>query len=97
MVSKMFSHSFTHSLLMHLTLKKNVWMVFCRFIKTVCKFQNAMKDPRTRTEFELYLRMSYRHFSECKLSSVPSLNSVPGSGAEQSIVSPAATEQIHLN
>eukprot|EP00063_Salmo_salar_P049763 XP_014024598.1 PREDICTED: regulator of G-protein signaling protein-like isoform X1 [Salmo salar] len=53
------------------TKLKNVWMVFCRFIKTVCKFQNAMKDPRTRTEFELYLRMSYRHFSESCDSRAP--------------------------
>uniref|UniRef100_A0A4W5R230 RGS domain-containing protein n=1 Tax=Hucho hucho TaxID=62062 RepID=A0A4W5R230_9TELE len=53
------------------TKLKNVWMVFCRFIKTVCKFQNAMKDPRTRTGFELYLRMSYRHFSESCDSRAP--------------------------
>ncbi|KAM9528480.1 regulator of G-protein signaling protein-like isoform 3-T3 [Salvelinus alpinus] len=53
------------------TKLKNVWLVFCRFIKTVCKFQIAMKDPRTRTEFELYLRMSYRHFSESCDSRAP--------------------------
>uniref|UniRef100_A0A8C7FW59 Regulator of G protein signaling like 1 n=2 Tax=Oncorhynchus kisutch TaxID=8019 RepID=A0A8C7FW59_ONCKI len=53
------------------TKLKNVWLVFCRFIKTVCKFQTAMKDPRTRTEFELYLRMSYRHFSESCDSRAP--------------------------
>ncbi|XP_067086295.1 regulator of G-protein signaling protein-like [Osmerus mordax] len=43
---------------------RNVWRVLTRFIKSVCKFRNAMKDPSTRSTFEQYLRHSYASFSE---------------------------------
>ncbi|XP_034147267.1 regulator of G-protein signaling protein-like isoform X1 [Esox lucius] len=42
---------------------KNVWGIFSKFIKSICKFRSAMKDVLTRSKFEAYLRNNWHDYS----------------------------------
>ncbi|XP_062337463.1 regulator of G-protein signaling protein-like [Osmerus eperlanus] len=55
---------------------KNMVGIFCRFIKSICKFQTAMKDILIRSNFEAYLRLNWHDFSCRYISSMGKIESV---------------------